>query len=67
MIFFYSCDTSMNNFHGAQITYMNSWGVDRCRYECSYKKGFGFETLFFVDSCGKYQIGDTIYLVKKCH
>lgn len=65
--FLFSCDNSLDNFEGAKVTYMNSWDSIRCRYECTYKQDVGYQAIFFVDSCGKYKIGDTVHLQKLTH
>lgn len=64
LISFTSCDTSLDNFQGAKVTHMKSHGFDKCRYECIYNEKWGYQAIFFVDSCGKYKIGDTVHLQK---
>lgn len=66
-ISFTSCDSSLNNLEGAKVVYMNSWDSIQCRYQCSYKQGVGYQTIFFLDSCGKYKIGDMVHLQKLIH
>lgn len=62
-VFFASCNPEMDNTKGdfATITRFDSHG----NYKCRYSVWIDGECIYLIDSCGKYKIGDTLYLGKK--
>ena len=60
-----SCQHGLDNNTGAKIYHFESGTSNRCTYWCNYMNGnFGGGEIDFIDTCGKYQIGDIIKVTK---